>query len=104
MLKLIGFVQDPGHVENGIPGVSGPDNDRTIFPTSLCGPKISGPDNNHTIWSFSGPKNFSGPDNNHPGGHCLVLKFQVWSWSLSGPVTLGRKGLRFPLSSRKDQH
>ncbi len=28
------------------PGVSGPDHDRTISPTSLCGPKISGPDNN----------------------------------------------------------
>ncbi len=32
------------------PGVSGPDNDRTIFPTSLCGPKISGP---HNDWSLS---------------------------------------------------
>ena len=31
------------------PGVSGPDNDRTIFPMSLCGPKISGP---HNDWSI----------------------------------------------------
>ncbi len=42
------------------PGVSGPDNDRTIFPTSLCGPK------------------FSGPDNDCLGGRCLVLVV-VWS-------------------------
>ncbi len=59
-------------------GISGPDNDRTIFPTSLCGPKIfrtrqqlprwslsgpeiSGPENDQIVWSFSGP------------GRCLVL-------------------------------
>ncbi len=41
--------------------VSGPDNDRTIFPTSLCGPEILGPHNDHGVWSLSGP------------GRCLVL-------------------------------
>ncbi len=83
-------------------GVSGPDNDRTIFPTSLCGPKISGPHNDWSLstshcvvvvwsWSLSGPGrclvqvivwswSLSGP------GRCLVLVV-VWSWSLSGPVT-----------------
>ncbi len=31
-----------------ITSVSGPDHDRTIFPTSLCGPEIFlGPDNDH---------------------------------------------------------
>ncbi len=71
------------------PGVSGPDNDRTIFPTSLCGPKISGPENDQIVWSLSGPRwslsgpEISGPENDQmvwslsvPGGHCLVLKFQ----------------------------
>ncbi len=53
----------------GRPGVSGPHNDRTIFPWSLCGPKISGP---HNDWSLSSPE-ISGPENNH-----IV-------WSLSGP-------------------
>ncbi len=42
-------------------GVSGPDNDHTIFLMSLCGPKISGPENNQIVWSLSGP------------GCCLVL-------------------------------
>ncbi len=42
-------------------GVSGPDNDLTIFPTLLCGPKISGPDNDQMVWSLAGP------------GRCLVL-------------------------------
>ncbi len=54
------------------PSVSGPDNDRTIFPTSLCGPKISGPENDQIVWLFSGPE-ISGPDNDQ-----MV-------WSLSGP-------------------
>ncbi len=63
-----------------LPGVSGPDNDRTIFPTSLCSPKISGPDNNHTIWwLLSGPEKFLGPENDQivwllsGPGRCLVL-------------------------------
>ncbi len=42
-------------------GVSGPDNDRTIFPTSLCSPEISGPENDQIVWSLSGPS------------RCLVL-------------------------------
>ncbi len=57
-------------------GVSGPDNDRTIFPTSLCGPKISGPENNQIVWSLCGPE-ISGPDNDQILCGCsLVLKFQ----------------------------
>ncbi len=40
------------HVVNMvISGVSGPDHDRTISLTSLCGPKISGPDNDVVVWS-----------------------------------------------------
>ncbi len=35
------------------PGVSGPDNDRTIFPMSLCGPEISGPDNDQIVLGCS---------------------------------------------------
>ncbi len=74
------------------PAVSGPDNDRTIFPTSLCGPKISGPHNN---WSLPGPE-ISGPENDQivwllsGPGRCLVLlhrhfqapgsgHFRVWA-------------------------
>ncbi len=60
-------------------GVSGPDNDRTIFPTSLCGPKSSGP---HNDWSLSSPRwSLSGPEISGPE------KVVVWSWSLFGPVT-----------------
>ena len=51
----------PATLASKPPGVSGPDNDRTIFPTSLCGPKISGPENDQMVWSLSGP------------GRCLVL-------------------------------
>ncbi len=29
-------------------------------------PGVTGPDNDHTIWSFSGPE-ISGPDNDHLG-------------------------------------
>ncbi len=44
----------------GRPGVSGPDHDRTISPTSLCGPEILGPHNNglglNSDWSLCGPR------------------------------------------------
>ncbi len=57
-------------------GVSGPDNDRTIFLTSLCGPKISGPENNQIVWLLCGPE-IPGPDNDHiVCGYSLILKFQ----------------------------
>ncbi len=59
-------------------GVSGPDNDRTIFPTSLCGPKISGPENNQIVWSLCGPE-ILGLDNDQiVCGRSLVLVV-VWS-------------------------
>ncbi len=65
-----GVSADPGAPG---PGVSGPDNDRTIFLTSLCGPGIFRTRQRpHYVWSLCGP------------GHCLVLVV-VWSWSLSGP-------------------
>ncbi len=51
-------------VDYSMTGVSGPDNDRTIFPNSVwlfSGPEISGPDNDQIVWSLSGP------------GRCLVL-------------------------------
>ncbi len=90
--------QDPestGHLR--CPGVSGPDNDRTIFRTSLCGPKISGPhndwslssreisgpENNHIVWSLSSPE-ISGPENDQivwslsGPGRCLVLLHRVF--------------------------
>ncbi len=36
---------------------------------------VTGPDNDHTIWSLSGPE-ILGPENNHTlFGHSLVLKF-----------------------------
>ncbi len=62
------------------PGVSGPDNDRTIFPTSFSGPEILGP---HNDWSLSSPRwNFR----TREWPNSVVV---VWSWSLSGPVTPG---------------
>ncbi len=79
----------PATLASKPPGVSGPDNDRTIFPTSLCGPKISGPEDNQIVWSLCGPE-ISGPDNDQ-----MV-------WSLSGPgrclvlLHRARSQTRFP--------
>ena len=39
------------HGTRGGSGVSGPDPDRNISPTSLCSPEISGPDNDIIVWS-----------------------------------------------------
>ncbi len=56
---MVPVVLERGTKEQGVgaAGVSGPDHDSTISPTSLCGPKIS-----------LGPKIFLGPDND-----CLGL-------------------------------
>ncbi len=57
-------------------GVSGPDNDRTIFLTSFSGPEILGP---HNDWSLSSPRwSLSGPEISGPENDQIV-------WSLSGP-------------------
>ena len=57
-------------------GVSGPDNDRTIFLTSSSGPEILGP---HNDWSLSSPRwSLSGPEISGPENDQIV-------WSLSGP-------------------
>ncbi len=65
-----------GVMLNLTPGVSGPDNNRTIFPTSLCGPKFSGPENDQIVWSLSGP------------GRCLVLLHRA-SKMLTSPSQCG---------------
>ena len=55
------------------PGVSGLDNDRTIFRHRCVVLKFQ----DQRMTSFSGPKKISGPDNDCPGGCCLVLKCLV---------------------------
>ncbi len=66
-----------------LPGVSGPDSDHNIFPTSLCGPGISRPDN-HIICLVQNRSELS-PGRSEPGPEILGPRNDLGVWSLSGP-------------------